>query len=180
MNRCAAYARRPKIVYPPRTLREEPAMDVSEADLTEHFRALSDEALLERLRAGTLTALALEVAEREARSRGLEMSTAEPVQSDVVAESDGSDAPDDDIDLVTVAQFSNPLKANVLRACLESHGIFAYCWGEHLGVAHIFMSIAGGGVRVQVRSDQVAEAREVVAAFERGDFAIDEDEQEPQ
>jgi Putative prokaryotic signal transducing protein len=150
-------------------------MDVSEADLTEHFRALSDEALLERLRAGTLTALALEVAEREARSRRLEIPTAEP-EADAVSESDESDGPgDDDIDLVTVAQFSNPLKANVLRACLESHGIFAYVWGEHLGVAHIFMSIAGGGVRVQVRSDQVAEAREVIAAFERGDFAIDEE-----
>jgi len=97
-----------------------------------------------------------------------------------MAESDDSDAPDDDIDLVTVAQFSNPLKANVLRACLESHGIFAYVWGEHLGVTHIFMSIAGGGVRVQVRSDQVDQACEVIAALERGDFALDEDEEEPE
>lgn len=97
-----------------------------------------------------------------------------------MAEPDDSDAPDDDIDLVTVAQFSNPLKASVLRACLESHGVFAYVWGEHLGVANIFLSIAGGGVRVQVRSDQVDQAREVIAAFERGDFALDEDEQEPQ
>jgi len=63
----------------------------------------------------------------------------------------------------------------LLRACLESHGIFAYVWGEHLGVAHIFMSIAGGGVRVQVRSDQVDQAREVIAAFERGDFAIEDE-----
>jgi hypothetical protein len=152
-----------------------PTVDVSATDLTEHFRALSDEALLERLRAGTLTALALEVAEREARSRRLEIPSAQP-EVDGVAEPDPSGNPDDDdIDLVTVAQFSNPLKANVLRACLESHGIFAYVWGEHLGVAHIFMSIAGGGVRVQVRSDQVDQAREVMAAFERGDFAIDEE-----
>jgi len=118
-------------------------MDVSEADLTEHFRALSDEALLERLQAGTLTPLALEVAEREARSRRLEIPTAAPVDTDAVAESDERDGPGDDIDLVTVAQFTNPLKANVLRACLESHGIFAYVWGEHLGVANIFLSIAG-------------------------------------
>jgi hypothetical protein len=97
-----------------------------------------------------------------------------------MAEPDDSDAPDDDIDLVTVAQFSDPLKANVLRACLESNGIFAYVWGEHLGVANIFLSIAGGGMRVQVRSDQVDQAREVIAAFERGDFALDEDEEQPQ
>jgi len=134
------------------------------------------------LQAGTLTPLALEIAEREARSRGLEVAatTPEPVATDVGAEADAGDAPDEDIDLVTVAQFSNPLKANVLRACLESHGIFAYCWGEHLGVANIFMSIAGGGVRVQVRSDQVDQAREVIAAFERGDFALDDEEQAPE
>ncbi len=151
-------------------------MDISEADLTERFRALADEALLERLRAGTLTPLALEVAQREVRSRGLEMPASVRADTGVaLAESDASDGHDDGIDLVTVAHFTNPLKANVLRACLESHGIFAYVWGEHLGVAHIFLSIASGGMRVQVRSDQVAEAREVIAAFERGDFAIDEE-----
>jgi len=128
-------------------------MDVSEADLTKHFRELSDEALLEQLRAGTLTPFALELAEREARSRDLEIPDAEPVDLDADAGPHEGDGPDEDVDLVTVAQFANPLKANVLRACLESHGIFAYCWGEHLGVANIFMSIAGGGVRVQVRSD---------------------------
>jgi hypothetical protein len=83
--------------------------------------------------------------------------------------------PGEDIDLVPVAYFTDPLQANVLRACLESHGIFAYVWGEHLGIAHIFLSIASGGMRVQVRSDQVEEARKVIAAFERGDFALDEE-----
>ena len=97
-----------------------------------------------------------------------------------VSEADLTEPPEDDIDLVTVAQFSDPLKANVLRAYLESHGIFAYIWGEHLGVANIFLSTASGGMRVQVRSDQVDQAREVIAAFERGDFALDEDEEDPQ
>ena len=155
-------------------------MDVSEADLTEHFRALSDAALLEQLQAGTLTAFAHEVAAREARSRHLQLAAAEPADTDPAADSGGSDDPDDDIDLVTVGQFSDPLKANVLRACLESHGIFAYIWGEHLGVANIFLSTASGGMRVQVRSDQLDQAREVIAAFERGDFALDEGEGEPE
>ena len=82
----------------------------------------------------------------------------------------------DDIDLVTVAILQDPLNANVLRACLESHGIFAYVWGEHLGIANIFLSVASGGIRVQVRSDQVDDARAVIAAFERGDFALEEGE----
>jgi hypothetical protein len=162
-------------------------MEVSEADLTEHFRMLSDAALLERLRARTLTPLASEVAQREARSRGLEIPEAgptnvgaadEPSDGESDADSD-TDSDADDIDLVTIAHFTDPLQANVLRACLESHGIFAHVWGEHLGIAHIFLSTASGGMRVQVRSDQVAEARAVIAAFERGDFAID-DELQPQ
>ena len=152
-------------------------MDVSEADLTEHFRILTDGALLERLQAGTLTPFAREIAEREARARGLEIPTAQP-EADAAAESDES-YDTDDIDLVTIAKFENPLTANVLRACLDSHGIFAFIEGEHLGVANRLMSIRGG-TRLQVRSDQVAEAREVMAAFERGDFALDEDEEDPQ
>lgn len=147
-------------------------MEVSEADLTEHFRTLSDAALLERLRAGTLTALASEVAQREARSRGLQMPEAAP---DAAGEATEPFEDGEDIDLVTIAIFSNPLKANVLRACLESHGIFAFVWGEHLGIMHIFMSFASGGMRLQVRSDQVEEARAVMAAFERGELAIDEE-----
>jgi hypothetical protein len=147
-------------------------MDVSEADLTERFSSLSDEALLERLLAGTLTPLALEVAKREARSRRLEIPTAEPAQT---ADSDESDAPEDDIDLVTIARFDNPLTANVLRACLDSHGIFAYVWGENSFVTPVLPLVGSGGLRLQVRSDQVAEAREVMAAFERGDLAIDEE-----
>ncbi|HEY7638372.1 MAG TPA: DUF2007 domain-containing protein [Steroidobacteraceae bacterium] len=148
-------------------------MDVSEADLTEHFRSLSDAALLERLQVGTLTAQASEIAWREARSRGLEAPQAAPAAEGVGLQE--NDEPGDDIDLVTVATFTNPLQANVLRACLESHGVFAYVWGEHLGIAHIFLSVASGGMRVQVRSDQVAEARAVMAAFERGEFAIEEE-----
>lgn len=161
------------------SIRGRATVEVSEADLTEHFRGLSDEALLERLRAGTLMPLAVAVAEREARSRNLELPAAAPAGADASEPGPAADQPPDDIDLVTVANFTNPLTANVLRACLESHGIFAYVWGEHLGIAHIFMSIASGGMRVQVRSDQVTEARAVIAAFDRGDFAIDE-EPEPE
>ena len=78
------------------------------------------------------------------------------------------------LDLMTVAEFWNPLEANVLRAYLESQGIFVHVWGEHLGVTHIFLSAASGGIRLQVPRDQVADAKEVIAAFERGDFAIEE------
>src|SRR5687768_8348775 len=108
-------------------------MNVSKEDLEERFKALTDQVLLERLQAGTLTPLATEVASAELRSRGIEMESAPPVHDPGAPdEHDEPFAPEADVDLVTVAQFTNVLEANVLRNCLESHGVFAFVWGEHL------------------------------------------------
>ena len=146
-------------------------MEVSREELANSFRELSDEELLARVKAGTLTDLALEVAASELRSRRLVLPKTQRTE-----ESDASgEISDETVDLVTVAHFSNPLKANVLRACLEAHGIFAFTWGEHLGTTHIVYSIAGGGVRVQVPGSQLAQAKEVMAAWERGELAIDDE-----
>src|SRR5262245_45318365 len=107
-------------------------MDVSKEDLAERFNGMSDDALVARVQAGTMTPLALEVALAELRSRGIDVAAdiGTPAEHD-----DSAEPSEDDIDLVTVARFTNPLKANILRACLESHGIFAFLWGEHLGTA---------------------------------------------
>jgi len=152
-------------------------MEVSRQDLVERFQTLADHVLLARVRAGTLTPLALEVALDELRSRGVEVAAESDAaeEHDESAELDPTSDPDSDVDLVTLARFTNPLEANVLRACLESHGIFAFIWGEHLGTAHHFLSVASGGMRLQVRADQVEQANEVIAAFKRGDLAIDEE-----
>jgi hypothetical protein len=154
-------------------------MKISREDLVERFQALADDVLLDRVRGGTLTPLAQEVALGELRSRGIEDVAASPAldQSEQQPEesADSDFYPDSDVDLVTIARFTNPLEANVLRNCLESHGVFAFIWGEHLGTANHLWSVASGGMRLQVRSDQVEQAKEVIAAFERGDFAIDEE-----
>jgi hypothetical protein len=151
-------------------------MNVSKEELEERFRALTDQVLLERLQAGTLTPLATEVAAAELRSRGIEVEPApETPDSGAPGEHGESLDPQADVDLVTVAQFTNVVEANVLRNCPESHGVFAFVWGEHLGTANIFLSIVSGGVRVQVRQDQVERAKEIIAAVERGDLAIDEE-----
>jgi len=74
--------------------------------------------------------------------------------------------------LVTVAEFWDPLQANLLRAFLEAHGIFAFVWGEHLGTGYAFLSVAGGGSRVQVPVDQLVQAQELMLAVERGELEI--------
>jgi hypothetical protein len=140
-------------------------VEVSREELAQHFESLSEEELSQHLRSGTLTALAVEVAGDILRLRGVDPETFPDTADSAV------DAIDEqDLDLVTVSVQWNPLKANVLRALLESHGIFAYVWGEHLATAHILLSNAGGGSRVQVRSDQVSQARELIGAFERGEL----------
>ena len=88
---------------------------------------------------------------------------------------DDDPSPDSGMPLVTVAEFFNPVFANTLRARLEAEGVFAYVWGEHLGTVHGFLSAAGGGVRVQVRADQAAEARQILAAIERGEYSLDDE-----
>lgn len=145
-------------------------MDVSREELRERFREFSDEELLRHFKSGTLTPLAAAVASEALRLRGIEPPSAETLGSTAIP-AEEEEQEKGEIDLVTVAEFQNPLQANLLRACLESHGMFAYVWGEHLGMANILYR-AGGGIRVQVRGDQVAQARGIVAAFERGELEI--------
>ncbi|HZO55204.1 MAG TPA: hypothetical protein VFB63_21020 [Bryobacteraceae bacterium] len=115
-------------------------MEISRQDLEERFRALSDQVLVARVRAGTLTPLALKVALEELSTRGIEMAADTEATENHENQKDLEDFEDQedhdhpteldpDVDLVTVARFSNSWEANVLRACLESHGIFAFIWG---------------------------------------------------
>ena len=143
-------------------------MDVSREDLTQHFENQSDEELLQSLRNGTLTPLAIEVAGGILRLRGVDPQSLPGAAGSTVESAVGPDG--EGVDLVTVAVEWDPLRANLLRALLESHGIFAHVWGEHLATTHIFLSNAGGGSRVQVRSDQVSQARKLIGAFERGEL----------
>jgi len=132
-------------------------MEVSREDLIQRFEVLSDEDLSASLRSGTLTPLAAEVAGNILSSRGVD-----PVS---FSEIDHAES-----DLVTVSVQWDAMKANLLRSLLESHGIFVHLWGEHLATAHVFLSNAGGGTRLQVPGDQVSQAIELIGAFERGEL----------
>ena len=105
-------------------------MEVSREDLTQLFENLSDEELLQHLRSGTLPPLAIEVARGILRSRGVDPLSFPGAADSTVESAVGLDG--EGLDLVTVSVEWDPLKANLLRALLESHGVFAYVWGEHL------------------------------------------------
>jgi hypothetical protein len=150
-------------------------MELDKEELTARFRQMSDDALLGRLTAGALTAVASEVALAELASRGIALP--EPAVSEATEVAAPEELPELPlgVELVTIAHFLNPLHASVVRSQLESEGIFVHLWGEHLGIAHIVFSAATGGMRLQVRSDQAERARAILAAIDRGDYALDDE-----
>ncbi len=62
----------------------------------------------------------------------------------------------------TIATFSKPEEAHLLRMRLEAGGVPAYVLDEHLIQADWFYSDAIGGVRLQVADHDVEAAREIM------------------
>lgn len=132
--------------------------------LHEHVRMLSDEELLRRLATGGLTDEAAQIAQAEAASRGLALP--EPaVASEPVYEGDW----------VTLERDLSPQEAQLLAGFLNTAGVTADTGDTQLVQAHALLSLAVGGARVRVPETRLAEARELAAAYRRGDFALDDD-----
>lgn len=88
--------------------------------------------MLDRVNAGTLTAVALEVALSELAVRGIEFPTPADIDAGEHGSAETASELPPDMELVTIAHFDNPLKASLVRCHLESEGIFVYLWGEYL------------------------------------------------
>ena len=78
-------------------------------------------------------------------------------------------------DLVTVARDLTPTDAHMLCACLQAARVPAVVADDNLVQANPLWSVAVGGAKLRVAASHVEEARQVIAAFERGDFALDDD-----
>ncbi len=79
-------------------------------------------------------------------------------------------------DLFAVASFMMPSEAHVTRGFLEAGGIPAVVADANHAQADMLIAPAMGGVRVLVPQAHLEEARALLAARERGEFALDEDE----
>ena len=66
--------------------------------------------------------------------------------------------------LTTIATFSKAEEAHLFRIRLEAVGIEAFVFDEHLVQMDWYLSNAVGGVRVQIAEEDMAEAREFLAA----------------
>ena len=78
-------------------------------------------------------------------------------------------------DMQIVARHLTPTEAHMLCSCLQAAGVPAQVGDVHLVQMHALLAGAVGGACVRVPSSCVAEAKEVVASFERGDFSLQDD-----
>lgn len=78
-------------------------------------------------------------------------------------------------DLFIVAQYLMPTEAHLAQGCLAASGIPAVVADDNLVQTYSLIAPAVGGVRVMVPASFVEQARQVLAAMERGEFALGDD-----
>jgi hypothetical protein len=78
----------------------------------------------------------------------------------------------------TVASFQDPVEAQIVRALLESAGIDAIVADLNLVTLDWPMAQALGGVKLQVRHADAAEAQRLIEAYRAGELARDDAEPE--
>jgi hypothetical protein len=161
---------------------DRPTMNPNKAELITHFQQLSDDELRRRCQSGALTELAQEVAQQELQARKLASSNKTPLKPEEqtdIASPENRPNQDASGEFATVASFSTGVQAHVLRAQLESEGLFAVVRDEHLVGANHLWSTAVGGVRVDVPRESLAQAQEIMQATKEGIFSLPQDD-EPQ
>jgi hypothetical protein len=78
-------------------------------------------------------------------------------------------------DLFSIAKYLIPLEASLVQGCLVASGIPAVLADAHLVQTDLLLAPALGGVRILVPAGYVQQALAVLDAFERGQFALDDD-----
>jgi hypothetical protein len=79
-------------------------------------------------------------------------------------------------DLVIVARYYVPTDAHIVRGCLAAAGVPAVVVDDNLVQTNSLLTAAVGGVRVLVPESYLQQASEIIAAFNRGDYALKDDE----
>jgi len=77
--------------------------------------------------------------------------------------------------LVEVARYLVPMDANLVQGCLVAAGIPAVLADANLVQTDLLLAPALGGVRIMVPEDWLRQAEAVLAAYQRGEYALDED-----
>jgi len=78
-------------------------------------------------------------------------------------------------DLFEVARYLIPMEASLVQGCLVAAGVPAVLADAHLVQTDLLLAPALGGVRILVPEDHLAQAQAVLEAYQRGEYALDED-----
>lgn len=139
------------------------------ATLAREYERISDETLLEMLASGKLIDLAREVAAAELARRGVDPRPAAPA---ALEDEDG----DPVSAFVTLYKTMSLSEAQLLRARLQAEGIAPYVADEHTVQTDQLLAPAMGGFRVRVPRERADEARGLLAAFQAGGLALEDEE----
>jgi hypothetical protein len=142
-------------------------MHIDRAGLEARFRDLSDEELSESIESGVLTELAAEVARAEAASRG-----PKPLAGAGEIGAAGADSLPAHGALRVCATFLNPIVAEALSFRLLAEGLVPQ---THYANGGVLGNVGLAGVRVMVPESQLEDAMRIRAAFDAGEYAIDDD-----
>lgn len=78
-------------------------------------------------------------------------------------------------DLFVVAQFLVPIDAHVACGCLVAAGVPAVVADDQLVQTNLLWAPALGGVRIRAPAAYLQQAKAVLAALARGDYALADD-----
>ena len=140
---------------------------MSTLDLALLFDSLTDDALSLRVASGGLTDEAGELAMAELSKRGLPIPPAHPASNCAHDAYLG--------DLVLLERGLTPTDAHMLVSLLRGGGIAADAGDANIVQANALLAIAVGGASIRVPASQVADATQMLVAYRRGDFALDDD-----
>jgi hypothetical protein len=94
----------------------------------------------------------------------------------VAQESDKPEEQPPDLgDRVILARDLDPTEALILISCLAAAGIHADPGDVNTVQTNSLWTIAVGGAKIWVQQSQLEEARQILAAYRRGDFALEDD-----
>ena len=146
-------------------------MEIFKSALAEIYRHFSDEYLLEKLRSGVLIEMAVQVVQEELESRGVSYLPWPPEAESVVVP-----IHHDPLNFVTVASSLNSITMHILRARLEAEGIPAILADANMAQSYSLVSVAVGGVRVQVPAEFVEESQQIIADVNSGALMLTEED----
>lgn len=78
-------------------------------------------------------------------------------------------------DYCLLARIMIPTDAHLMRGCLEAAGLDVILTDDQHMQADMLLAPAIGGARLLVHERDLERAKEVLAAYERGELALDDD-----